>query len=70
MSDPNDREEIAERLTELEIRYSHQEHLLQELSDVLRDQQETIDRLVRAVRTLQETAPEEGAPPHEKPPHY
>lgn len=57
------------RLTDLEIRYTHQQNLLETLSDLIRDQQRTIDRLVRRVDDLElRAAPEE--PGNERPPHY
>lgn len=67
----NDRDE---RLTELELRYTEQQHLLDELSAVLRSQQQTVDLLESRLRLLErrvEAEPgivESGA--QERPPHY
>ena len=62
--------DLARRVVELEIRYAHQEDLLQQLSDVVREQQETIDGLAAALRALQSASKPDEAPLHEKPPHY
>lgn len=63
--------ELHERLTDLEVRYSHQERVVEQLSDLVREQQDTIDALVKQLRRLSESAEaNEAAPPHEKPPHY
>ncbi len=68
MSDPD------QRLTELEIRFTEQQALLGELSDVLYAQQRTIDGLAAQVQVLQKKL--EGEPglvdaqQQEKPPHY
>ena len=60
---------LEARITELEIRYTHQEALLQTLSDLIREQQTIIDALARQLRAL-EGRFEDEAPPHERPPHY
>ncbi len=62
-----------ERLTELELRFIRQDHLLEELSGVLYDQQKTIDALVKKVQLLIDDKQTRGSgtpPPHEAPPHY
>ena len=65
---------IEDRVTELEIRYTHQEDLVQQLSDELYKATSRIDALVEKVRaleaTLQQVAESEPLPPSEKPPHY
>jgi uncharacterized coiled-coil protein SlyX len=63
------------RLTEVEVRYSYMERLLEDLSHVLRYQQRAIDalttRLDRAEALLGEVLEDPRlALPHEKPPHY
>ncbi len=68
MTDPH--ADLPRRIVELEIRYAQQEDLLQQLSDVVREQQETIDGLTAALRTLQSASKTDEAPLHEKPPHY
>ena len=57
------------RLTDLEIRYTHQQNLLETLSDLIRDQQTTIDRLLRRGNDL-ELRSEPDEPGNERPPHY
>lgn len=47
-------EELENRLTELEIRFSHQSQLLDELNDVLTDCNLRIDRLSKENRRLRE----------------
>ena len=65
---------MEERLTELELKYTEQQSLLQELSDVLYRQQREIDALKSQVGRLEkrlaaaEDLPTIGAA--EKPPHY
>lgn len=47
-------EELQERITELEIRFSHQSQLVEELNDVVTDCNLRIDRLQKENRQLQE----------------
>lgn len=64
--DPRD-----ERIVELEVRFTHQQALLDELSSVLFAQQTTIDRLEGRVKDLERRIADLGEPIHvEKPPHY
>ncbi|NVJ02202.1 SlyX family protein [Myxococcus sp. AM009] len=62
------------RIAELEIRYMHQQELLQELSGVLYEQQKVVDRLRAEVdRLKQKLEAEPGmvdARHDERPPHY
>ena len=48
-------EDLEERVTELEIRFSHQTQLLDELNEVLTDCHLRIDRLSRENQHLRET---------------
>ena len=65
---------MEKRLTELEIRYTHQEGLLAELSTVLFEQQRTIARLEARLRELEARVTESGDSmepvPNDPPPHY
>ncbi len=62
------------RIAELEIRYMHQQELLQELSGVLYEQQKVIDQLRAEMdRLKQKLEAEPGlvdARQDERPPHY
>lgn len=48
-------EELQERVTELEIRFSHQSQLVDELNEVLTDCNQRIDRLSKENQLLRET---------------
>ena len=67
---------LAERLTELEIKSSYAEDLLEQLNMTIYRQQEQIDRLIRQVAQLREqsqNAMQDGSasnPRDELPPHY
>ena len=58
------------RLTDLEIKFSLQEQLLEELSQVLYEQQRTLDQLQKKVSTLLKVHAPETGPANEAPPHY
>lgn len=65
------RDPLEDRIIDLEIRYTHQEELLQQLSDLIREQQAAIDTLQRAVERLAATrGGDEPGPVNEPPPHY
>ncbi|NUP13682.1 MAG: SlyX family protein [Polyangiaceae bacterium] len=62
---------MDERLTEIEIRYTHQERLLHELSAVVHEQRSLIDKLDARVRDLERRLADLEEPsPNEPPPHY
>lgn len=62
---------MQERLIDIEIRYTHLERQMEELSSVLFAQQKTITALEQRVRELEAQRPEANeAFPQEKPPHY
>jgi SlyX protein len=72
MEHPN---EIEQRLTELEIKASFTEDLLDQLNQTIFHQQQKIDQLVRAISQLQQRSPEESGSGarsvrDELPPHY
>lgn len=47
---------LEARIIELEIRYSHQEATLETLSDLVREQHDTIEKLRRALQALRAQA--------------
>jgi SlyX protein len=64
-----------QRLTELEIKASFNEDLVEQLNQVVFRQQQQIDALLREVSQLRQQLPEPGAggarnPRDELPPHY
>ena len=72
MQNPNLSEQ---RLTDLEIKLSYQEDLLDQLNQVVVSQQREIDLLLREVRQLRQQVPEGSGPTcsrasEELPPHY
>jgi len=59
------------RLVDLEVRYTHLERQLSELSDVVFVQQRTIDGLIRQLKATRAELVQASAPvTNEKPPHY
>jgi uncharacterized coiled-coil protein SlyX len=58
------------RLTELELRYMTLARTVEELSDVLADQRQTIGMLVRELRDVTGRMKHAEGPVFEKPPHY
>lgn len=63
------------RITQLEIKLSYTEDLLDTLNDLVVKQQDQIDLLLRELVQLRRQAPDEGSPRRssprdELPPHY
>jgi len=60
------------RITELEIRYTHQQRLLEELSDVVAEQARVLDQVTKEVAALRlrVAALGEDEPSNDPPPHY
>ena len=60
------------RIIELEIRFTHQQRMIEELSDVVADQGRTIDRVTKELTGLRMRLAElaEEEPSNEPPPHY
>lgn len=65
---------LEERITELEIRYTHQTDTIEQLSGVLLRQERALEVLrteLKEIRDRQLAAEGPGEkPPHEPPPHY
>jgi uncharacterized coiled-coil protein SlyX len=62
---------MEQRLVDLEIRYTHLERQLDELSQVVFEQRQLLDRLVKDLSVLRSrVAASEGDAPDEPPPHY
>ncbi len=65
-----------ERLTELEIRFSHQDEFLHQLNRVVVDQQQKIERLEKEILDLKRNVNQENGVDgrrslsDDKPPHY
>lgn len=62
-----------QRLTELEIKFAHQDDLLERLNQVICEQQKTIETLEAKVKALIQKIDNPagtGVPRNEKPPHY
>ncbi|MEE2786498.1 MAG: SlyX family protein [Myxococcota bacterium] len=66
----DDTSTLLSRMTDLEIRYTHQALMLDELSDVVREQSEQLTGLSQEVKRLTEVLQGLDAPRHERPPHY
>jgi len=68
-------DDVDKRLTDLEVKASFTEDLLDHLNEQVRRQQDQIDLLIREVGKLKERSPEAGdgarhSPRDEIPPHY
>jgi uncharacterized coiled-coil protein SlyX len=62
---------MESRLVDLEIRYTHLEHQVAELSDVVFAQQRAIDGLLRQLSATKDELAQLGASAtNDKPPHY
>ena len=65
-----------ERITEMELRFMHQEHTIQELNDAVCRQEQIIERLEREMALLREqlrllaSSASLDASEEEPPPHY
>ena len=71
----SDNPDLELRVTELESRSAYQESIIQDLSDCIAKQSETLDKLVRSVNLFKDqiSSLEEGIQtnlPEKPPPHY
>jgi len=65
--------DVDKRLTDLEVKASFTEDLVDHLNKTILEQQRQIDLLIREVATLKDRAPDPGAIVGERdelPPHY
>ena len=74
-NDSHDPDAIDKRLTDLEVKASFSEDLLDHLNALVTRQQEQIDLLIREVGKLKDRAPDSGGgatrdPGEDRPPHY
>ncbi len=73
---PHDADDTDKRLTDLEVKASFTEDLVDHLSDLVARQQEQIELLIREVGKLKDRAPDAGGggasrdAADERPPHY
>lgn len=67
-------QEIDQRLTDLEVKASFADDMLDQLNQTIIRQQQQIDRLMREVADLRQQTPDGGTPfrslRDELPPHY
>lgn len=65
---------IEERLTALEIKFSHQDFLVDELNKMVSDQQQLIDKLIKEIQILKNSNDGIAQPTRtledDVPPHY
>ncbi|HTJ83154.1 MAG TPA: SlyX family protein [Polyangiaceae bacterium] len=63
---------MESRIVDLEVRYTHQERTIEELSRVVFEQQKVIVELEARLKGLEKRAALAGepTPPNEPPPHY
>lgn len=61
---------MENRIVNLEVRYTHLERQVDELSQVVFEQRKVIDRMARELRALQARLGVDDEPANEPPPHY
>ena len=62
---------VSARLTELELKYMRLERTVEQLSDIIAEQQKTIDALVKELSATTARLRDMGQEaPADKPPHY
>lgn len=64
-------DDLLPRLVDLELRFMRLERYAHELSDVVAEQQRTIDALLAEAKRVRERTSDDGRTvPNEPPPHY
>jgi uncharacterized coiled-coil protein SlyX len=61
---------MEQRLVDLEMRYTHIEQQLRELSDVVFEQQKQLERMTKEIGSLRSRLGDADDDTHERPPHY
>lgn len=61
---------MENRMVNLEVRYTHLERQVDELSQVVFEQRKLIDRMTRELKALQVRLGGDDEPANEPPPHY
>ncbi len=66
---------LQERITELEIKFSHQDHLVDELNKIITNQQISIDKLINEIQIIKASLEGSGTQASrtledDVPPHY
>lgn len=66
--------DLEKRINDLEIKFSYQDELVNELNLIVAEQQKKIDDMKTLLKSLCENSSESGAQnsslPNERPPHY
>ena len=64
-------EDLEGRIVDLEIKFTHQEDLIDHLNKIVTAQQFTIEKLEKQIKDLKLESTNSGSDlPNEKPPHY
>ena len=66
---------LEDRITDLEIKFSHQDHLVDELNKIITNQQMSIDKLIKEIENLKISIEGSGGNANRTleddiPPHY
>lgn len=67
---PQDSNDQDRRITDLEMRITLQDDLVEQLNAVIYEQQKQIDVILKKVSALEKQSDDPTAPRNEKPPHY
>ena len=59
-----------ERLTNLEIRITHQDEVIEQLNEVIYSHQKQIDLIEKKLKDIEKQGGDPAGPTNEKPPHY
>ena len=62
--------DLEKRINDLEIKFSYQDELLNELNMIVAKQQKKIDEMLNSLKALSDQAMQGDKSTNEKPPHY